>query len=90
MLHRTCAFAFGGIYGSRNAFRCIQAVIHRRTILNVRRDHYEFHKRHAGTCYVELDVDLNTSDTSTPTHNQISGPITRARAWQLNNQVSHS
>jgi hypothetical protein len=35
-----------------------------------------------------LDVDINTSDTSTPTHNQISGPITRARARQLNNQVS--
>jgi hypothetical protein len=65
-------------------------VIHRRTILNVGRDHYKFHKRHAGTCYTELDVDLNTSDTSTPTHNQISGPITRARAWQLNNQLSHS
>jgi hypothetical protein len=36
----------------------------------------------------EHDVDINTSDTSTPTHNQISGPITRARARQLNNQVS--
>jgi hypothetical protein len=35
-----------------------------------------------------LDVDINTSDTSTPTHNQISGPITRAHARQLNNQVS--
>jgi hypothetical protein len=34
------------------------------------------------------DVDINTSDTSTPTHNQISGPITRAHARQLNNQVS--
>jgi hypothetical protein len=33
-------------------------------------------------------VDINTSDTSTPTHNQISGLITRARACQLNNQVS--
>jgi hypothetical protein len=33
-------------------------------------------------------VDINTSDTSTLTHNQISGPITRARACQLNNQVS--
>jgi hypothetical protein len=33
-------------------------------------------------------VDINTSDTFTPTHNQISGPITRARARQLNNQVS--
>jgi hypothetical protein len=33
-------------------------------------------------------VDINTSDTSTPTHNQISGLITRARARQLNNQVS--
>jgi hypothetical protein len=36
----------------------------------------------------EDDVDINTSDTSTPTHNQISCPITRARACQLNNQVS--
>jgi hypothetical protein len=36
----------------------------------------------------EDDVDINTSDTSTPGHNQISGPITRARARQLNNQVS--
>jgi hypothetical protein len=35
-----------------------------------------------------LDVDINTSDTSTPTHNQISGPITQARESQLNNQVS--
>jgi hypothetical protein len=33
-------------------------------------------------------VDINTSDTSTHTHNQISGPITQARAHQLNNQVS--
>jgi hypothetical protein len=33
-------------------------------------------------------VDINTSDTSTPTQNQISGPITRDRARQLNNQVS--
>jgi hypothetical protein len=33
-------------------------------------------------------VDINTGDTSTPTHNQISGPITRARVRQLNNQVS--
>jgi hypothetical protein len=31
------------------------------------------------------DVDINTSDTSTPTHNQISGLVTRARAHQLNN-----
>jgi hypothetical protein len=36
----------------------------------------------------EDDVDINTSNTSTPTHNQISGPITQARARQLNNQVS--
>jgi hypothetical protein len=34
------------------------------------------------------DVDINTSDTSTPTQNQISGPITWARACQLDNQVS--
>jgi hypothetical protein len=34
-----------------------------------------------------LDVDINTSDTSTPTHNQISGPITQAHEHQLNNQV---
>jgi hypothetical protein len=33
----------------------------------------------------EDDVDINTSDTSTTTHNQISGPITRSRARQLNN-----
>jgi hypothetical protein len=31
-----------------------------------------------------IDVDINTSNTSTPTHNQISG----SRARQLNNQVS--
>jgi hypothetical protein len=29
------------------------------------------------------DVDINTSDTSTATHNQISDPITRARMCQL-------
>jgi hypothetical protein len=34
------------------------------------------------------DVDINTCDTSTPTHNQISGSITQARACQLKNQVS--
>jgi hypothetical protein len=34
------------------------------------------------------DVDINTSDTSTPTHNQIFGPITQACVRQLNNQVS--
>jgi hypothetical protein len=33
----------------------------------------------------EDDVDINTCNTSTPTHNQISGPITQARARQLNN-----
>jgi hypothetical protein len=33
-------------------------------------------------------VDINTSNISTPTHNQIFGPITRARVRQLNNQVS--
>jgi hypothetical protein len=33
----------------------------------------------------EDDVDINTSDTSTPTHNQIFGSITRARVHQLNN-----
>jgi hypothetical protein len=31
------------------------------------------------------DVDINTSDTSTPTHNQIFGLITRVHARQLNN-----
>jgi hypothetical protein len=36
----------------------------------------------------EGEDDINTSDTSTPTHNQISCLITRARACQLNNQVS--
>jgi hypothetical protein len=33
------------------------------------------------------DVDISTNNTSTPTHNQISGSITQARARQLNNQV---
>jgi hypothetical protein len=33
-------------------------------------------------------IDINTNDTSTPTHNQISGPITRAHVRQLNNHVS--
>jgi hypothetical protein len=32
-------------------------------------------------------VDINTSDTSTPTHNQISGSITWAGACKLNNHV---
>jgi hypothetical protein len=32
--------------------------------------------------------DINTSDTSTSTHNQISSPITRAHARQLNYQVT--
>jgi hypothetical protein len=49
-----------------------------------------------GTLWVALwrrmegwdDVDINSSDTSTPTHNQISSLITRAHAHQLNNQVS--
>jgi hypothetical protein len=36
----------------------------------------------------EDDVDINTSDTSTTTHNKISGLITRAHARQLNNHVS--
>jgi hypothetical protein len=33
----------------------------------------------------EDDVNINTSDTSTPTHNQISGLITQAHERQLNN-----
>jgi hypothetical protein len=33
----------------------------------------------------EEDVDINTSDISTPTHNQISSLITWAHAHQLNN-----
>jgi len=36
----------------------------------------------------EDDEDINTSDTSTPPPKQISGPLTRARARQLNNQVT--
>jgi hypothetical protein len=44
-----------------------------------------------GNCswnFYKYVVDINTSDTSNPTHNQISVSITRARACQLNNQVS--
>jgi hypothetical protein len=48
----------------------------------------ELESRTTQTQEGEDDVDINTSDTSTPTHNQISGPITWARARQLNNQVS--
>jgi hypothetical protein len=33
------------------------------------------------------DVNINTSDTSTPTHNQIFCPITQSRGCQVNNQV---
>jgi hypothetical protein len=36
----------------------------------------------------EEDVDINTNNISTPTHNQIFGPISRAHVHQLNNQVS--
>jgi hypothetical protein len=36
----------------------------------------------------EDDVDINTSNTSTPTHNQIFGPITQACSRNLYNQVS--
>ena len=36
----------------------------------------------------KVDEDINTNDTSTPTQVPISGPITHARACQLNHQVS--
>jgi hypothetical protein len=36
---------------------------------------------------LSCDVDINTSDTSTPRHNKIFGSITQACARQLNNQV---
>jgi transposase InsO family protein len=36
----------------------------------------------------EDDEDINTTDTSTPIHMQITGPITRARARKLNDHVS--
>jgi hypothetical protein len=36
----------------------------------------------------EDDMDINTSDISTSTHNHIFGPNTRACVRQLNNQVS--
>ena len=36
----------------------------------------------------EDDEDINTINTSTPKQVPITGPITRARARQLNNQVS--
>jgi hypothetical protein len=37
---------------------------------------------------INNDEDINISDTSISTHNQISGPITWARAHQLNYQVT--
>ena len=40
-------------------------------------------------CYLNhIDEDINTIDTSTPTQVPINGPITCARACQLNDQVS--
>jgi hypothetical protein len=36
----------------------------------------------------EDDVDISPSDTSTTTHNKISGLITQSRVHQLNNQAS--
>ena len=36
----------------------------------------------------EDDEDINTNDTSTPTQVPVSGPITHARALQLNHQGS--
>ena len=36
------------------------------------------------------DEDINTNDTSTPTRVPVSGPITHARAHQINHQVVHS
>jgi hypothetical protein len=44
-------------------------------------------KKSARCKFSFTDVDINIGDTSTPTHNQISGPITQACARQLNNQV---
>ena len=35
----------------------------------------------------KYDEDINTIDTSTPTQVQVTGPVTRARARQLNYQV---
>jgi hypothetical protein len=51
-------------------------------------EEYELESRMTQMQEGEDDVDINTSDTSTPSDNQISGLITRARARQLNNQVS--
>jgi hypothetical protein len=51
-------------------------------------EEYELESRMTQMQEGEADVDINTSDTSTPTHNQISGPNTRAHARQINNQVS--
>jgi hypothetical protein len=48
----------------------------------------ELHSRMTQMQEGKDDVDINTSDTSTPTHNHISGRITWAHARQLNNQVS--
>jgi hypothetical protein len=44
----------------------------------------EFESRMTQMQEGEDDVDITTSDTSTPTHNQIYGLITRAHARQLN------
>src|SRR5512143_1463048 len=45
-------------------------------------------KTSQGTQTTIIDEDINTIDTSTSPHIQHDGPITRARARQLNYQVS--
>jgi hypothetical protein len=51
-------------------------------------EEYELESRMTQMQEGEDDVDINTSNTSTPTHNQISGLITQARVRQLNHYVS--